>query len=123
MERASEREGRLLLAARVLSLAWAAWWLFFGLASALGEGLGVLGGVLHVALPGGVCLLSALLAWRWPIPGGWLLIIEGLALAVGYPWMAWGRLGGGVILLTALLLALPPLVAGALFLWGGRRGG
>ena len=65
----------LLCLARILSLAWGGWWTFFGLASGVGEKLRPAGVLVHATAPGLIFLASAILAWRWPVPGGVLLIV------------------------------------------------
>jgi hypothetical protein len=107
--------------ARALVLTWAGWWMFFGLASGTGERLSPLGVLLHAAVPGGIFLISALIAWRWEMPGAALLIVEGLIVCAGYPLMVSGRFPLATILFVLLTMALPPVLAGLLFLAGWRR--
>ncbi len=90
--------------ARALATLWAGWWTVFSLLSGLGEGYGLGGFFVH---PGWIFLLAALIAWRWEIVGGALLILEGLGILAYYPF-SWRSEG-------FLTLALPPLVAGAIF--------
>ena len=51
--------------ARVIALLWAGWWTFFGLASGIGEGLDILGTLIHTAMPGLFFLFIAIIPWRW----------------------------------------------------------
>ncbi len=102
--------------ARLVALLWAGWWVFFGVASGIGEGLDPLGVVIHTAVPGLIFLALAILAWLRAGVGGALLVITGLLILVIYPIMAHGSLSLVTILITVALLALPPLVAGALCL-------
>jgi hypothetical protein len=111
------------LIARVVSLCWAAFWVFFGVASGLGEGLTLAGTLVHAAAPGLIFLGSALLAW-WSEPvGGVGLVLEGLLVFITYPAMATGRLSAQTISLVVLAMGAPPLVAGLLFLssWRSSR--
>lgn len=106
--------------ARVLAVVWAGFWIWFGLASGLGEGLDPLGVLMHTVVPGGIFGLLAILAWRREALGGSLLLAVGILAAVFYPLRVRGwRAFYLPILLT---MALPPLVAGGLLLWHRYRG-
>jgi hypothetical protein len=109
------------LIARVLSLLWAAFWVWFGVASGIGEGLTAAGTLMHTAAPGLIFLGSALLAWRVELVGGIGLIAEGLLVCVAYPVMASGRFPPQTIFFVLLTMGAPPLIAGLLFLLGWRR--
>ena len=98
-----------------------AFWIWFGVASAAGERLGSFNWILHLLLPGGVLAASLLIALRWEGLGGALLALEGLAVAVAYPWMTWSRFPLTTIAFVLLTLALPPLLAGILFLADAPR--
>ena len=98
---------------RGLALVWAGWWTAFGLGSGIGEGQDWLGVLLHMIVPGLIFLASAIVAWRREAPGGVLLIAEGLLSLFYYPF---ARTPLGLA-----TLALPPIVAGGLFLWDWRR--
>ena len=129
---ASRKVSRMRFAARFLALLWAGWWIFFGMASGFGEeiirllkahallqnlsGLHVGPVLLHAAWPGLVFLLSVVVAWRWETIGGALLVFEGLLVLVAYPLMTYRHMLPVTILFVVLTMALPPLVAGALFL-------
>ena len=101
--------------ARGLALIWAGWLAFFGLVSGAGEGLrGILTNAPN-ALPGLVFLVSAVIAWRWEAIGGVALLLCGLFVFFFF------HIGKNLFLL--LTMALPPLVAGFLFLvswWEAR---
>jgi len=105
--------------ARALSLIWAGWWVFFGVASALGERLSPFGVLMHAAVPGGIFLISAAIAWKWETTGGVLLILEGLLVCAVYPVWEHSRFPVSTILFVLLTMALPPIVAGCLFVAGG----
>lgn len=106
---------RVLKGASILALAWGAWWTFFGVASGIGEGIGALGTVMHT-LPGLVFLAAAFIARRWNVLGGILLV----AVAIGALWF-FGYLPSRLLSITALVLGLPPLVSGAIFIESGLR--
>jgi len=93
--------------ARLIGVLWAGWWTLFGLLSGLGEGLDVLGVIMHLTVPGLIFLAAALVAWRWERAGGVLLIVEGVLALFYFPF---AREPFGL-----LTLALPPVIAGALF--------
>jgi hypothetical protein len=107
----------LRIAARALALAWGGWWTFFAIASALSERgsspfspYGLLICVLAVLFFMG----TALAPWLSERIGGALLTLAGLALCVANytvlhnpPATQW---------LLLLILAMPPLLAGTLFL-------
>jgi len=93
-------------------------WLWFGIASAAGEGLGAGNWVAHIVGPGGILLATAAIAWRWPAAGATLLILEGLVVAVGYPLMVNQRFPITTIVFVLLTMAVPPIAAGGLMLLG-----
>src|ERR1051326_2579119 len=72
----------MLYAGRALALSWAGFWLWFGIASGIGEKEGIFNLIRHVLMPGGIGMLTALLAWRWARAGGALLAVEGLLIMV-----------------------------------------
>jgi hypothetical protein len=102
--------------ARTLSLLWAGFWIWFGAASGMGEHLTPAGVFMH-ALPGFVFLLLATVAWRWERAGGWLLAISAVLIAGLYLYFFRNRLTLPIRLVTASMLALPPLAAGLSYLW------
>jgi hypothetical protein len=111
---------RMRYLARALALLWAGWWVFFGLASGIGEGGTPAYVLLHTAVPGLVFLISAIVAWRWEAVGGVILMLEGVLVLIGYP-IVFGRFPLTTIVFVLLTMALPPLVAGFLFLADWRR--
>jgi hypothetical protein len=105
----------------ILALFWAALWLVFGVASGFLEP-----GPHDIrrfaeTLPGLVFLVTTLIAWRWPLVGGIVLLGMGLLILVAYPVLMHARLQWSTIIITDAFLALPPLVAGLLFLLAARR--
>jgi hypothetical protein len=102
---------RALLAGRVLLLLGCGVALAFVVASHLGEALSVSGLVVGV-LAVGVVVLLAVLGWRAPRLGGWLLVIVGLSLLAMNPASA-----------VSWTIAAPPLLVGALLIWGSWPAG
>lgn len=120
----------VMYSARTLGLIWVAFWIWFGLGSGIVEGLKP-GGVplplplpwyvlVHTAVPGLIFLVLFLIAWRWELIGGVLLVAVGAVVAVAYPLMFAERLPLAMIIPTEVSLAGPPLVAGVLFLIHAR---
>jgi hypothetical protein len=101
----------------------AAFWLWFGIASAIGEHEGLVNGLLHLLVPGGVLTGILALAWWRPASGGALLALAGVVVLVGYPILVQGRFPLSTVLTVMGLMGLPPLVAGTLFLLEDRRRG
>lgn len=100
-----------------------AFWLWFGIASAIGEGLGPGNFIGHLLMPGGALLALLIISWRRGAVGGVLLIVAGLIMLVGYPWMVWGRFPLTTIAFVLVIMAAPPLTSGILLLadWRLRR--
>ena len=92
-------------------------WLWFGIGSAYVERAGPLNWLMHILVPGGIFMLTALVAWRWEEIGGALFVLEGI-VALGFivRTFLWGRFTTSTLTLMCLTLGLPPLVAGILFL-------
>jgi len=65
----------MIYAARTLAVVWAVFWLWFGIASGIGEQEGFTNALVHIIVPGGIAILTALAAWRWPMTGGILLVV------------------------------------------------
>ena len=97
-------------------------WLWFGIASAAAERLGAMNWLGHIVVPGGVLVVTALLAWRWPVAGAALLIAEGVFVAVGYPLTFGRRFPPFTSVMVLLTMAAPPILAGALLLFDRRHG-
>ena len=104
-------------AAWVLVIIGIAFWLWFGIGSAYIERAGPFNWLMHILVPGGIFMLSALVAWRWQGIGGALLLLEGI-VALGFIASAFlrGRFTASTLTLMCLTLSLPPLAAGLLFL-------
>lgn len=106
--------------ASLVMLAVVAFWLWFGIASAWGERLGIGNWVAHLLVPGGILLGSLVLAWRWPAAGGVVLALAGLLVCVGYPLTAGQRFPVETSIFVVALMGVPPLVAGLLFIASER---
>ncbi|MCC6731254.1 MAG: hypothetical protein IT208_18170 [Chthonomonadales bacterium] len=118
------RHPSLEVAALTIALVWAGWWVFFGVASGIGEGLSPLGVLVHAAVPGLVFLAAVLASAVWPRVGAWVLLAEGAVVLIGYPIMVHGTRLFNVATIAFVLatMAGPPTLAGALLL-ASRRGG
>lgn len=100
--------------ARVVSLGWGVFWAWFGFASGVAEYASV-GDILLQTMPGLIFIAVSLLAWKHPAPGGALLLALAIVVFTAY-WAGADTAPAANGLGTALLLALPPLTSGALFL-------
>lgn len=109
----------LLYAARILGLLWAGFWLFFGIASGVGENLQLSGIIMHILFPGLVFLGIALLAWRWPNHGVFVFLLIGAFVLIGYPVMM-HHFPLSTIIFMELTMALPPILAGILLFLSTR---
>ena len=108
-------------AAGALTLVWAGFWSFFGLASGIGEGLRPMAVLVHTTLPGLIFVASAVVAWRTHVIGAVVLLIEGLVVLIGYPVMNYHHFPFSTIVFVLVTMALPPLVAGFLFISSSTR--
>jgi hypothetical protein len=114
------KRGRIVAAALGVLIPCLAFWLWFGVASAASERLGPVNWALHLLVPGGLLLASLLVALRWKLAGGTLLLVEGLSVVVAYPLLVGGRFPVTTIALVLLTMGLPPVASGTLFLLAGR---
>ena len=116
------RPNYLRWAARIMALAVAIFWLWWGVGSAYVEGFSWISLLAH-SVPGLLILIGTLVAWKWEKIGGRLLV--GVALLVT-AFLLWAFIfRGGYRQMAAIVwstMALPPLVAGLLFLASQRRG-
>ena len=115
-------QDRMRRAAWVLLAITITFWLWFGIGSAYTERAGLFNWMMHILVPAGIFLVSALVAWRREVVGGIVLILEGLVAygLIGGAWLA-GRLPDSTLVLMSLTLGFPPLVAGILFVSCWRR--
>ena len=74
--------------------------------------------LLSTLRPGGLFIAIALIGWRWPRPGGALLVLTGFALSAWYG-ISFGHMSTSTKLFVLGTIALPPLVSGLILLWPG----
>jgi len=89
------------------------WWVVFGLLCEWGHPVGML---MHILVPGLAYLAAGWLAWRWPLIGGTVLVLLGTYSV----WFFHTYRN----IFTLLLVSMPPIIAGLLFLVSyfiGRR--
>ena len=108
------------LVARFLVSAWVLWWTFFAVATLMSDH----GPVAAKAFRFGEVALffwgSLLVAWRWPVIGSLLLILEGLAVCACFPAGLLRATPASAAFLIATL-ASPPLIAGVLLTYSYWR--
>lgn len=107
-------------AGRVLALAVAVFWLWWGVGSAYVEGFSWISLLAH-SIPGLLILISTLVAWRWERIGGSLLIGVAVLVTGFLLWAFIFRGGRSMVATVWFTMALPPLVAGLLFIASRRR--
>lgn len=105
---------RLAIAARAIALVWALFWTLFGLLSGIGEGLDLLGILIHTTVPGLIFLAISATAWPRPRLAGWLLVVVSIVVALFYVVATSDAMPVGTILFVLATMAVPPLVAGSL---------
>ncbi|GEM_PF-673797 len=111
----------------LMLIVWAGWWIFYGVASGIGETaeLGMTGPVMYLIMPV-VILVLLWICWRWELIGGILLIAA--ALVFGYLVFDIAGSGQHPLLqnLIFLTMILPAIFSGVLlilcgiFSWAGR---
>ena len=99
----------------------AVFWLWVGIASAIGEDLGPANAALHVLLPGGTFAIIGVLARRWRTPAAVALIAIGGFVAIAYPLVYLEFFAASTVGLVVGTMAVPPLVAGILLLLPRNR--
>jgi hypothetical protein len=115
-----KKNKRMRSLAKSLALVWALWWIFFGVAYAVGEKFSKQALLVILVFPL-LFLGSAMLPRLSERTGGIVLLVEGLVILIGYPWITYGRAPLFAIVAVLFMLALPPLISGFLFLAAGRR--
>ena len=110
----------------IIGLVWAVLWTMFLGASALSQGFGPITNealVASVVLASGVLILwlSIVIAWKRELVGGILLTVAGLLVIIGYPVGAAGRIDPVGIVLVVVIMGLPPVFAGLLFILSWRE--
>jgi hypothetical protein len=106
--------------AHLIILLWAGAWAQFLIAEAVAWRHVVSATTSWIAL-GGVFLLLSLLPQRWEPQGGVLLLTCGIGLLLSYQTFPPTQLRQELQVLFFLLLAVPPLVTGLVFLSHGAR--
>jgi hypothetical protein len=103
-------------AATILVVIAVVFWLWFGIGSAVVTQGTAFDWFMHLMMPGGIFIISALIAWRWSRVGGVILALEGLmALIFVIRAYALGNYDASTFILMILTLCLPPLISGFLF--------
>ena len=106
--------------ARIIIILWAGFWVFFAVATILGEpysGVGLLACVFFSLL----FIISALVPFRWERAGAYLLITLGVVFLIAYPLRMAKRMPLLTVLFVILTLATPPIISGILLLTYKRR--
>ena len=98
---------------------WAAWWIFFNIASGIGEvgELGPMALITHLTMPF-VIIAILLICWRWELWGGLLLVLASL---FAYYFFHIGDAGRNPIqgLMMVATLIVPSLAPGMLLILCG----
>ena len=114
--------GRYRRAAAILVVIAVVFWLWFGIGSAVVMHGTAFDWFMYLMMPGGIFIISALIAWRWSRVGGVILALEGLlALIFVIRAYAIGNYDASTFILMILTLCLPPLISGFLFALHGRQ--
>lgn len=97
----NKRLDALRTAALGIALIWACWITSNGLSAGLRQGMPFFQIVMHTTFPGLVFLVGVLVAWRWALVGGILLLVEGAVSVLFYPFfVAIPALAAGILLLA-----------------------
>ena len=107
--------------ARIVAVAWAFFWLWFGVSNALEEHQSLSGIALYALRPGLIFCAIAAIAWYWARLGGVLLILTGIAAAILYN-MYFGHMPNSTKLIVMATMAAPPEVCGVVLLWRAAAG-
>jgi hypothetical protein len=101
--------------ARGLALLWAGFWTIFFVAESLAWHTPVYRMTIWLCV-GLIFVMLALVAWRWEVAGGLMLIAAGVLAALAYA--IWGprELSLASRVTTLVIFGVPPAGAGALFL-------
>ena len=105
--------------ARLISNLWAASWISLGVASGISQGLTFVRILFVLIISGLFFALLQFLARRRAMLGGMLLLLIGLILTVGFPTLS-RHLHGNALAFVLFILALPPLVAGIMYMMDFR---
>ena len=99
-------------------------WFWFGIGSAYAEDAGAFNWLMHILIPGGIFLVTAGIAKLWKVVGGALFTLQGIFVSSFVVLSVVPRPNVSLAILLLLTLALPPLLAGIMFLlcwWEARR--
>lgn len=115
--------GRCRLAARILSILWAGFWTFFGIAQGFAEpSSNPWTYVVVYSCIVFLLIVPTVLAWRREVLGGWLLVgsgtLVGTVALVGI--LIGGDIDAAPAVATVLAFPLPAVLAGYLFLRAGK---
>jgi hypothetical protein len=119
-KRVGGQKGWYKRAAAILVIIAVVFWLWFGIGSAVVMQGTAFDWFMYLMMPGGIFIISALIAWRWSRVGGMILALEGL-LALVFVIRAYtiGNYDASTFILMILTLCLPPLISGFLFAFHG----
>ena len=106
----------LLWLAPILSVAWAGFWLWFGIASAIHDRLPWHQVASYALRPGLMFFAVVFIAWLWPKLGGLLLVLTGFVLAAWYA-VYFGDKDIPAKLFVLCTIAARPLACGLMLLW------
>ena len=104
------------MSARLIVVLWAGFWILFAVGSAIsGGGKTNIQGILTIAAIILVCAGAVYLAWRRPLIAGISLTLIGIVIAGAYiKYVSRSNL-------VLLIIGLPPLLSGILFLLSSTR--
>jgi hypothetical protein len=112
-----ERTGMKIVtyAARTLALLWAGFWMLFFTAESLVWNTPLDRMIIWMTI-GLAFLIVALVAWRWEVVGGVLLIAVGIVSVLAYYSRGPRPISTTTLVTTLLAFGIPPTGAGVLFL-------
>jgi hypothetical protein len=118
---ASDRPaGMGVLIAYPLCLMWSAFWVWLGTSHGLRESGGALGVLAHMVMPGAVFIVLTFLPIWSELIGGFALVAAGCIVGLLNP-LLFAELSPELKVPLAMATAVPPLVAGLLFLNDVRK--
>ncbi len=102
--------------AKIISISWALFWIFFGILSSIGRGYNFTETIISASIPGLIFLLSALIAFINKIFGGFLLLFEGIILLIVNLFLIFSKMPLLVVIFMITIMVLPPIIAGWFFI-------
>ena len=101
----------------IIAMLWAALWIFLGFTQSMGET------IWKNVVPGFVFFITTLLAFKWELACGVVLITESLTAAITYIIAVTDVFSAVTTVVTISILSLPPLIAGVLLIlaWRWKR--